>query len=284
MQILECVRQQRPTHLFVAADGPRRFIAGEEELCMETRAAVMNAIDWPCEVRTLFRDQNLGCARSVSSAITWFFSQVEEGIILEDDCLPDPSFFGFCATLLERYRHNEQIMHIGGSNYQAGNSRGEGSYYFSRYAHIWGWASWRRAWQYYDISLQRYRHASKEDVPPQLVRELDIFFEEKADTWDTQWFLTVLFNKGIAITPNTNLVRNIGFGKEATHTRTEPVWFKKMVYGGIPEIIHPAAIKVDIVADTYTLDTVFKCSYLFYMMKKIVKGNSMLYNLYKRIS
>lgn len=284
MRILESIRNQRPAQLFIAADGPRHLKPGEDALCRETRDTVMNRIDWPCEVRTLFREQNMGCARAVSSAINWFFSQVEEGIILEDDCLPDPTFYDFCTTLLERYRNNDRVMHIGGSNYQAGIARGNASYYYSRYAHIWGWATWRRAWQYYDFSLQRYRHSSTEDLPPQFARELDAFFEEKVDTWDTQWFLTVLFNKGLSVTPNTNIIRNIGYGKEATHTRNEPNWFKKMVYGSIPHITHPAMLAPDSEADAYTIDTVFRSNFLFHMVKKMVKSNPLLYNLYKRIS
>ncbi|SFN28568.1 hypothetical protein SAMN05428949_2251 [Chitinophaga sp. YR627] len=284
MRILETIRMQRPAQLFVAADGPRPYKAGEDSLCKETRDTVLNYIDWPCEVKTLFRDHNLGCARAVSSAIDWFFSEVEEGIILEDDCLPDPTFYTLCTQLLERYRDNDRIMHIGGSNYQAGLSRGDGSYYFSRYAHIWGWATWRRAWRYYDFSLKRYRHYSTKDLPPQFVRDLDTFFEEKVTTWDTQWFLSVLFNKGIAITPNTNLVRNIGYGKDATHTRNEPAWFKKMVYGTIPDIQHPSSTKLDDEADNYTIDTVFRSSYFFHVVKKMVKNNTLLYSLYKRIS
>ncbi|QHS63038.1 glycosyltransferase family A protein [Chitinophaga agri] len=284
MRILESIRMQQPARLFIAADGPRPLKPGDAALCQETRETVLNYIDWPCEVSTLFREQNMGCAKAVSSGINWFFSQVEEGIILEDDCLPDPTFYHFCTTLLEHHRHNDQVMHIGGSNYQAGIIRGNASYYYSRYAHIWGWATWRRAWQYYDVSLQRYRHASREDLPPQFERELDAFFEERMDTWDTQWFLSVLFNKGLAITPNTNIIRNIGYGKEATHTKNEPAWFKKMVYGSISHIIHPDTLTPDSEADAYTLDTVFRSSYLFHMVRKIVKSNPLLYNLYKRIS
>jgi hypothetical protein len=235
-------------------------------------------------VHTLFRQHNLGCAAAVSNAINWFFSQVEEGIILEDDCMPDPSFYNFCMELLEHYRHDTRIMHIGGSNYQAGITRGSASYYFSRYAHIWGWATWRRAWDLYDFTLLRYRDVSSEDLPAAFSRDLEAFYEQKMDTWDTQWFLSVLFNNGLAITPNTNIIRNIGYGKEATHTRSEPAWFKKMVYGTIPQITHPAKITVDAEADAYTMDTVFKRSPLFYLVKKIIKNNTLLYNLYKRIS
>lgn len=284
IRILESIRQQQPARLFIAADGPRYGKPGEATLCRETRDAILQRLDWTCEVRTLFRDRNLGCAFAVSSAIDWFFSQVEEGIILEDDCLPDPSFYNFCDTLLERYRYNTQVMHIGGTNYQAGIARGNASYYFSRYAHIWGWATWKRAWKYYDFTLLSYRNTPSDDIPPQFKRDLNAFYEQKMDTWDTQWFLSVLFNKGFVITPNTNLIRNIGYGKEATHTKSEPLWFKKMVYGTISHIQHPAEIIADQEADAYTLGTVFKYNPLFYMVKRIVKNNTLLHYLYKRIS
>ncbi len=284
LRILESIRQQQPARLFIAADGPRQHKDGEAALCQQTRDLVLRQIDWPCEVHTLFRQHNLGCATAVSAAIDWFFSQVEEGIILEDDCMPDPSFYNFCTTLLDRYRHDTRMMHIGGSNYQAGVKRGDASYYFSRYAHIWGWATWKRAWELYDFTLLRYRGASTEGVPAAFSRDLKAFYEQKMDTWDTQWFLSVLFNKGFAITPNTNIIRNIGYGKEATHTKSKPAWFKKMAYGTITQLTHPSEITVDEAADAYTMDTVFNCSPLFYMVKKIIKNNTLLYNLYKRIS
>ncbi|MCF6407035.1 glycosyltransferase family 2 protein [Chitinophaga filiformis] len=284
IRILESIREQRPPELFIAADGPRHNKPGEAALCRETRDAILQRLDWPCKVHTLFRDHNLGCAFAVSSAIDWFFSQVEEGIILEDDCLPDPTFYYFCENLLERYRDNTRIMHIGGTNYQAGVTRGNASYYFSRYSHIWGWATWKRAWKYYDFTLLRYRNVPPDEIPVQFKWDLEAFYEQKMDTWDTQWFLTVLFNKGLAITPNTNLIRNIGYGKEATHTRTEPIWFKKMIFGTITQLTHPAEIAADEEADAYTIDTVFKCSPFLYMVKKIIRNNTLLYNLYKRIS
>lgn len=284
LRILESIRQQQPTQLFIAADGPRGHKDGDEELCLHTRELVLERIDWPCEIHTLFRTHNLGCAKAVSSAINWFFSHVEEGIILEDDCLPDATFYTFCRRMLDKYRDAHNIMHIGGSNYQAGIQRGKASYYFSHYAHIWGWATWKRAWKYYDFSLQRYRQYATDNIPIQFVRDLDAFYALKMDTWDTQWFLSVLFNRGLCITPNINLIKNIGYGKEATHTKTEPAWFRKMVYGSIPEIKHPHIIQADQEADAYTIDTVYKCNHLFYMVKKIVKNNTLLYNLYKRIS
>lgn len=284
LKVFRQIRLQQPEQLFIAADGPRQDRPGEAALCEATRTAVLNGIDWPCEVTTLFREHNLGCGKAVSSAIDWFFSQVEEGIILEDDCVPDPTFFSFCTAMLTRHRTNETIMHINGGNYQAGISRGNASYYYSRYAHIWGWATWRRAWQYYDFTLQRYRHVSREGLNTFLQSELQSIYNAWTNTWDIQWFMTVWFNKGWVVTPNVSLVKNIGYGKEATHTRAAPGWFKKIRYGAITEISHPGNSNIDEEADRYTLNTLYSPGSLSIRLKKIVKNNTLLHKLYKRIS
>lgn len=159
-QVLQAIRQVKPRQLFVAADGPRPDHPDEAEKCHQTRA-VIEEVDWKCEVQTLFQQRNLGCGpgpvTGPVTAITWFFHNVEQGIILEDDCLPDLSFFRFCEELLDRYRYTEQIMHISGNNFLYGRKRGSASYYFSKYTHVWGWATWRRAWKYLTSScyLQR---------------------------------------------------------------------------------------------------------------------------------
>lgn len=157
------IRKNQPFQLFVAADGPRREIFEDIENCRKVRE-IIQLIDWECNVQTLFRDENLGCKIAVSSAIDWFFSQVDEGIILEDDCLPDQSFFPFCQELLEKYRYDAKIMMIGGSNFQFNKNKFEYSYYFSRYFHIWGWASWKRAWQFYDVEMKAWPEIDRKSV------------------------------------------------------------------------------------------------------------------------
>lgn len=147
------IKAARPSTLLVVADGPRLDRAGEQELCARTRT-VIDGVDWPCEVLRNFADANIGCGRRVSSGLDWAFSQVDEAVILEDDCLPDPSFFPYCDELLERYRTDERIMMVSGNNFQNGASRTWDSYYFSRLPHCWGWATWRRASQ-----LLRFYHA-----------------------------------------------------------------------------------------------------------------------------
>jgi hypothetical protein len=154
-QVFEAIAKAKPRCLFVAADGPRTDKEGEAEKCQAVRD-IIKRVDWDCEVKTLFREQNLGCKEAVSSAITWFFEQVEEGIILEDDCLPSDSFFSFCAELLEKYRDDKRIMMISGDNFQDGIQRGDASYYFSSVPWIWGWATWRRAWRLYDREMQTF--------------------------------------------------------------------------------------------------------------------------------
>jgi hypothetical protein len=142
-RVFEAIRQAQPSKLLVVADGPRSTRPGEAEKCAATRA-IIDQVDWECEVLTNYSDVNLGCRHRVSSGLDWVFEQVEEAIILEDDCLPHPTFFRFCEELLEWYRHDHRIVAISGDNFQNGHQSGEFSYYFSRYVHIWGWATWRR--------------------------------------------------------------------------------------------------------------------------------------------
>lgn len=154
-EVFEKIRRAQPARLFIIADGPRT----EQEciLCEETRK-IANAIDWPCEVKRNFSETNMGCGKRLSSGISWVFKQVEEAIILEDDCLPDNSFFQFCAEMLEQYRDDTRIMHIAGTSAQVGNKRfnPHESYYFSIIANIWGWATWRRAWNLYDYDMKQW--------------------------------------------------------------------------------------------------------------------------------
>lgn len=207
-RVFACIREARPAQLFVAADGPRLDHPGERQLCAEVRK-VVGQVDWPCELLTLFRDENLGCRRAVDTAIDWFFAQVPEGIILEDDCLPTLSFFNFCQTLLEYYRFDERIMHISGDNFQFGKSRTPYSYYFSKYAHCWGWASWRRAWKYYDKDMKTWPELKELKILDTIYDDsheqrywTDIFdrtHEGNIDTWAYQWIFTCWIQSGLSI-------------------------------------------------------------------------------------
>jgi cephalosporin hydroxylase/Flp pilus assembly protein TadD len=227
-RVFEAIRQAKPSKLLVVADGPRLNRLGEAEKCAVTRA-IIDRVDWECEVLTNYSDVNLGCRHRVSSGLTWVFEQVEEAIILEDDCLPHPSFFRFCETLLERYRDDDRVMHISGDSFHLEQNSTSDSYYVSRYNFIWGWASWRRAWQNYDLAMQKWPQLRDENwlneiFPnnPSAIRYWSNTFQnayEGFDTWDFAWTFACWSHQGLSILPRQNLVSNIGFGAEATHTK-----------------------------------------------------------------
>lgn len=222
------IRSARPARLYVAADGPRAERAGEADRCAEARR-LATAIDWPCEVRTLFRERNLGCRRAVSEAISWFFREEPEGIIVEDDCLPRAEFFPFCSSLLEAYRDDQRIGAISGSPIltDAFSAPDDGAgHVFSRHFSIWGWASWRRAWDGYDPAVAfwpgiRDLHAATYGDPVyrrQTVALFDALHRGEIDTWDYQFVLHNLRHGRVAAVSRHRLVDNIGFGADATHT------------------------------------------------------------------
>jgi len=228
-RVFQEIRKARPTHLYISADGPRQDVEREVKKVSLVREISLK-IDWDCEVKTLFREQNLGCKNAVSSAITWFFENEEEGIILEDDCLPDPSFFPYCHDLLQKFRDDTRVMMISGNNFQKDNDQTEYSYYFSRYTHIWGWATWRRAWKHWNSELVdwqklkeqrflRYAIGSNDDFEAYWSCAFDKYSEGKIDTWAYPWLFASWVQHGLTILPNVNLVSNIGFGEGSTHTR-----------------------------------------------------------------
>jgi hypothetical protein len=226
--VFDAVSKVRPAKLLLIADGPRQDRDGEAEACCKVRDIVAH-VDWPCEVFKSFSDANLGCGERMISGLNWVFSLVEDAIILEDDCLPDLSFFPYCQELLERYRGDSRIAYISGDNLVDGYATSDCSYLFSRIGGIWGWATWRSEWQRYDRHLNdwptiRNQRALAEilDGPKAIelyTRIFDAMYDKKGpDTWDYQWLYTNLTNNSLAIVPKTNLVTNIGFGKDATHT------------------------------------------------------------------
>jgi hypothetical protein len=229
-KVFAAIRQAKPARLFVAADGYREDRHGEAEKCAQARSIIEN-VDWDCEVVTLFRENNLGCRKAVSSAIDWFFENVEEGIILEDDCLPSQSFFMYCQELLEYYRDDTRVMQICGSNFLKGWQRNEDSYYFSNYGPVWGWASWRRAWKYYDVDMKLWPEVKEKNVLEDICmsreeieyREnlYDKVFSGDIDTWDYQWGFAKMINSGLSVITSVNLISNIGFDADATHTAAD---------------------------------------------------------------
>jgi len=261
------IRRAQPAQLFIAADGPRDNRPDDIENCKKTRE-IIHHVDWDCKVSTLFRDNNLGCKLAVSSAIDWFFSQVDEGIILEDDCVPDQSFFPFCQELLERYRNDERVMIISGDNFQFGKRRTEFSYYFSRFPHLWGWASWKRAWHYYDVEMKLWPIIHDGDWLMDIFNDrdavrywnhiLEAAYNDKIDTWDYQWSFSCWIQGMLCILPNTNLVSNIGFGQDASHTHNmrNPFAYMSVTPMQFP-LNHPPFIIRDDRADRFSQKTHF---------------------------
>jgi hypothetical protein len=265
-RVFEQIRKARPAKLYIAADGPRDNKPGEAALCATTRQ-IIEQVDWDCQVQTLLRETNFGCKNAVSSAITWFFEQEEEGIILEDDCLPDNSFFSFCDVMLAHYRNDTRIRHITGSNLQHGKKWGNGSYYFSNLTQIWGWASWRRVWKDYDKELSAYSAAdvetqlSKIFTDPFVIKSWRVIFDQlKAgmiDTWDYQLVFINFFNDGLSVVPNKNLISNIGFGEGATHTAQSNKYDSLPLEQMDSVIIHPQYMLPEKEADDYIMQYVF---------------------------
>ena len=216
-QVFEAIRQAKPPRLYVAADGPREGKLGEVESVKKVRT-IATAVDWPCEVKTLFRDKNLGCRKGISSAITWFFEQEEQGIILEDDCLPSLSFFKFCEIMLDKYRENKSVWMISGFNpHQPGISSSE--YFMSQNPSVWGWASWRDRWVHYTVDINYVRKKEPNwltglKLPDYVISHYDKVFSDtasgKIDTWAYQLSFLILKNNGNTIKSFANLIKNIG--------------------------------------------------------------------------
>lgn len=259
-QVYQRIRQARPRRMFVVADGPREGHPDDRRLCSMTRQ-IVSSPDWPCELLTNFSEENLGNGRRISSGLDWVFGQCAEAIILEDDCLPCPSFFSFCSSLLTYYRDDTRIMHISGNNYQDGVRRGNASYFFSRYSLSWGWASWARAWRHYDFSFHSWPTARDEEWLKSVLEdpmEIDYWtpiFERLyrgfIDTWDYQWLLTCWFQNGLSIQPNVNLVSNVGVGPDATNFKEAHSTIGTPTQE-LRELVHPRRMNRDIEADRFT--------------------------------
>ncbi len=230
--VFEALRKIKPSRLYIAADGPRPSSESDLQKC-QTCKEIVEDISWPCEVRTLFREKNLGCKKAVSGAIDWFFEDVEEGIILEDDCLPSTSFFLFCKTLLSLYSNDERIMQISGTNLLEKWRVNECDYFFSYFGSVWGWATWRRAWKYYDVNMPLWNNPQVKKAVEYILADKEQFQVRKSkcdavvnnqvDTWDYQWTFCKLINSGLSINPSLNLVSNIGFDAQATHTKNDSI-------------------------------------------------------------
>ena len=253
-KLLEKIRSIKPNQLFIAADGARLNIQNEQYDCDNVRKYVLDSLDWDCEVKTLFRNENLGCGRGVSSAITWFFDSVDCGIILEDDCIPSLSFFSYVEELLMKYKDDKTVWQICGHNTMGMNpQKNNSSYSFSAIEACWGWATWKDRWQQfsYDISCEDKSLLCKNPYFKKKYRR-DYWFplfntmnSQTKDIWDYQWTYRILMNKGFCAIPAYNLIENIGFGKDSTHFSAGDVNNFSMKNYDIGKIFHPQKIKYD---------------------------------------
>jgi hypothetical protein len=256
------ISKVRPPKLLVVGDGPRSSRTGEKERVAATRS-IIGKVDWPCEVLTNYSDVNLGCKKRVSSGIDWVFEQVEDAIILEDDCLPHPTFFRFCQEMLERYRHDQRIGMISGDNFQFGKCNIQDSYYFSKYVHVWGWASWRDRWRAsYDVNISRWPQVRDQKRLEDLVLDkkevtywraiFERVYQGGIDTWDYQWVFANWIEGRVNILPSVNLVSNIGFSPDATHTTGVSQLAELPTTGMQFPLIHPAVRARNVAADRFS--------------------------------
>jgi hypothetical protein len=262
-RVFSQIAAAKPQTLLLIADGPRT--EAEATACAQVRALI-ERVDWDCQVLKNYSEANLGCKRRVTSGLDWVFSQFNEAIILEDDCLPSLSFFRYCQTLLERFRDDERVFSIGGNNFQFGSQRTEASYYFSRYSEIWGWATWKRAWQHFDSAMSTwpdfksagcirwvFEHPAEQEYWGQYFQQS---YDGKIDAWGYNWFYTCLSQSGLAVMPAVNLVSNIGFGSVATHTHDTSSRFANVPACEIGPIKHPQLTIRHVEADTYYFEQV----------------------------
>jgi len=274
------IARAKPPKLLVVGDGPRTGRPGEAEKVAAARA-IIQRVDWDCEVLTNFSEVNLGCKKRVSSGIDWVFEQVEEAIILEDDCLPDITFFRFCQEMLERYRNDQRIGMISGDNFQFGRRYGDDSYYFSKYVHIWGWATWRDRWVgSYDVSMAKWPRVRDEGMIADIVGDVHEavywgkIFERvhrgRIDTWDYQWVFANWVNGRSSVVPAVNLISNIGFGVNATHT-TGVSELENLPITPIKfPLIHPIGVYRCLRADRFSEKKCFKASLWRRICNKVI--------------
>ena len=259
-RVFEQIRGARPRKLYIAADGPRANRPDDIADCEATRAVVAH-IDWNCEVYTRFLPHNLGLKKAVSSALDWFFEAEEEGIILEYDCLPEPSFFSFCQVMLQRYRNDARVFSVTGSNIQADIRRGDGDYYFSRLTAVWGWATWRRSWSLWRPNLEGFDTFRSTNVIASIVVDkrgqqfwVRTFEAVHAGVNVTTWAFCLIYAQlkhgGYCVVPNKNLVRNIGFGAEGTNAVDPEHPLASLTTCELTSYKEPAFFVPDIAADT----------------------------------
>ncbi|CAM3526955.1 hypothetical protein [Marinicrinis lubricantis] len=269
--VFEEIKRVKPKELFIIADGPRENNTGDRTLCRKVRT-IVDDIDWNCKVYKNFSETNLGCRQRVYTGLNWVFEHVETAIILEDDCLPSPSFFSYCEELLDRYKYDSRIMTISGNNFNSDyDPRNEGDYSFSRYPHIWGWATWKRAWDLYDINMSIWPWVRDKGFLNDILHEPEVvnywygkfqntFSGKNEHSWDYQWILTSWLHRALTIIPRVNLVTNIGFGRnDATQTTQLDDLLSNLPLEEIKlPLTHPSLMIQDILLDQYTEQHIYK--------------------------
>ena len=263
-QVFASIRDYQPVQIYIAADGPRLEKEGEKGKCNDVREWVLLHIDWECDVKTLFRSENLGCGKGPASAITWFFEHEDEGIILEDDCVPHTDFFIFCEQLLEYYRSDKRISILSGCNFDTKKQFStRDSYYYSVFPYTWGWATWKRNWNEYDYTLSRWKAMKQKDLLAYIFKEKKynlawkslfdkLSNDEPKDIWDYQFFFQCFRRKQVSIVPSVNLISNIGFGKIATHTTSEDSERANLELESMSfPLVHPMELKRNIAYDVF---------------------------------
>lgn len=253
-RVFERIREAKPQKLYLISDCAREHVEGEADRVLAVREYIEQHIDWDCHVEKNYAKRNMGCGRRISSGLTWVFEREEEAIILEDDCVPELSFFRYCQEMLAYHRENTQIAMISGNNPMSACYTLEEEYTFSKVPFIWGWATWRRAWQKYDFDmsdypLQKQKPVWKKTFPLKAywvyMAEFDALYRHEFDTWDYQWMYTIIKENWLAVVPAESHVFNIGFQEESTHTSKTPGWLIQDVKPVRFPIKHPAEIKWD---------------------------------------
>jgi hypothetical protein len=256
--VLAAIASARPRQLFVIADGPRADRPDDVKRCAHARVLI-ERIDWPCDVRTNFSDVNLGVGRRIATGLDWVFDQVDRAIVLEDDCIPDPSFFRFCRELLDRHQDDRRVRTIAGSNFLMGKARNHWSYHVSNFHALHGWATWRRSWQRTDMSMRGWPEVrdngwlidvcGSKRMAEFWASRFDLVHRGKLETWDYPYILSCWMDQALALTPNVNLIENIGFGAEATHTRFVADFCHRPTEAMRFPLVHPPFFIRDAVSD-----------------------------------
>ncbi len=276
-KLFEHLEMIKPRKLYINQDGPRKNSLRDLENCKKVKNIAINP-KWDCEIFLNISEINHGCRKAVSSGLDWFFEKEECGIILEDDCMPSTSFFKFSKKMLAKYKDNKLISVISGSNFQKNNNIGLGDYYFSKYAHCWGWSSWRRAWKFNDSNLSfwpnwknslEWKTFHKNKLEQKYWTKIfDKVYDNKIDSWAYIWQASVWYNSGLTVTPNKNLILNIGFNKDATHTNVLDKNISENFSSSLPDNLKsPDSIKVDTDADFFVFKNHFKGKYNFFPWK-----------------